>query len=386
MKKRHKEKYKCLTVVGARPQFIKAAPVSRMMNKFGIKEILVHTGQHYDYNMSRVFFHELGIKEPDYNLGVGSLSHGAQTGRMMEAIENLLKKEKPGMVLVYGDTNSTLAGALAAAKLHIPVAHVEAGLRSYNRDMPEEINRVLTDHVSDILFCPTETAVKNLRKEGFINIVNNGNLISESSAISNSLSLPSVINVGDVMYDSILFNIQLAQNKSRILGKLGLEDKKFYLATVHRAENTDDPVKVKRIFQAFGQIADKYPLIIPMHPRTKKYISDIKRFSAEIRIIPPVSYLDMLMLTSSARVILTDSGGVQKEAFFLKVPCVTLRDETEWVETLKNRMNEIAGTTEKRIIHAVEKQEALRVHKERKKYFGDGKASERIVNIISQDI
>lgn len=373
---------KCATIVGARPQFIKAAPVSRLVNKSGIAEILIHTGQHYDYNMSEVFFRELKIKEPDYNLGIGSLAQGAQTGRMMEGIEKILLKEKPSMVLVYGDTNSTLAGALVAAKLHIPVAHVEAGLRSYNKKMPEEINRVLTDHVSDMLFCPTETAVKNLKKEGFTNVANNGKLIGASFSLPKSQSLPSVFNVGDVMYDSILFNLKLALGKSNILKKLGLKEKRFYLATIHRAENTDDPTRLKNVFRAFNKIAKKHPLIIPLHPRTKKSIASLKGLVGNIKIIPPQSYLDMLMLSNSARLILTDSGGLQKEAFFLNVPCVTIRDETEWIEALKNGMNVLAGAGENRILNAVEKQERKKRKIKQRYYFGDGNASGKIVNTI----
>ncbi len=373
---------KVVTVTGARPQFIKAAPVSRMLNRFGIKEILVHTGQHYNYNMSEVFFRELKIKEPDYNLGIGSLPHGAQTGRMMERIEQVLLKEKPSMVLVYGDTNSTLAGALSAAKLHIPVAHVEAGLRSYNKSMPEEINRVLADHVSDMLFCPTETAVKNLKKEGFTNVANNGKLINNPFALSKPLSLPSVFNVGDVMYDSILFNLKLAHSKSRVLKNLSLKEKVFYLATVHRAENTDDPIRLENIFRALSKIAKNYPLVIPLHPRTGKSITSIKGLDGDMKIISPQPYMDMLMLSSSARLILTDSGGLQKEAFFLNVPCVTLRDETEWIETLKNEVNILAGAEESRILNAVDKQERKKLKIKENYYFGNGNASEKIVNTI----
>lgn len=379
-------KYKCATIAGARPQFIKAAPVSRLMDKSGIREIIVHTGQHYDYNMSEVFFKELKIKEPDYNLGIGSLPQGAQTGRMMEGIEGILLKEKPEIVLVYGDTNSTLAGALAAAKLHIPIAHVEAGLRSCNKKMPEETNRILTDHVSDMLFCPTETAVKNLKKEGFTNIANNGKLIGHSFAFYQPQPLPVVINVGDVMYDSMLFNLKLALCKSRILKKLELKEKTFYLATIHRAENTDDPERLKNIFRAFSKIAKNYPLVIPLHPRTKKNISAIKKFAGHLKIIPPQPYLDMLALSNSARLILTDSGGLQKEAFFLNTPCVTLRDETEWIETLKNGMNILAGAEEKQILNAVEKQENKKLKANQDYYFGDGDASGKIVNTIKRTI
>lgn len=379
-----KIKHKCLTVVGARPQFIKAAPVSRLMKKFGIKEIIVHTGQHYDYNMSRVFFEELGIKEPDYNLGIGSLPHGAQTGRMAERIEGVLLKEKPGIVLVYGDTNSTLAGALSAAKLYIPVAHIEAGLRSFNKKMPEEINRVLTDHVSDILFCPTETAVKNLQKEGITNTMNKGKLISNSFELPHPFTSPCVVNAGDVMYDSVLYNLDIARKKSKILRAYNLSPRNYYLATIHRAENTDDSKNLKNIFRSFQKIAKKHPLVIPLHPRTKKLLSDTKGLDKTLKIIPPVSYLDMLLLTSSARIILTDSGGLQKEAFFLNVPCVTLRNETEWVETLRSGMNILAENREDKILKAVENQEKLKVKKRSKNFFGDGNAAEKILKIIKE--
>lgn len=377
-----KYKYKCVSVIGARPQFIKAAPITRIMDRFGIKEVLVHTGQHYDHNMSHVFFRELKIREPDYNLGIGSLSHGAQTGRMMERIESVLMKEKPGIVMVYGDTNSTIAAALAAVKLHIPVAHIEAGLRSYNKKMPEEANRVLTDHVSDILFCPTRTAVKNLRKEGFTNIINNGRLIEDSFAESRSLDSPAVVNVGDVMYDSVLFNLSIAKKSSKVLQTYKLSQKNYCLATIHRAENTDDRTKLESIFRSFNEIAQKVPVIIPLHPRTKKLVKDPDRFDKNLTIVPPVSYMDMLMLSSSARLILTDSGGLQKEAFFLNVPCVTLRDETEWIETLRSGMNTLAGTSESKILRAVRHQERVSLKEREKLNFGDGNASERVLNIM----
>lgn len=377
---------KIISVIGARPQFIKAASVSRMMKKAGIKEVLIHTGQHYDYNMSQVFFKQLKIKEPEYNLGIGSMSHGSQTGRMIEKIEGVLLAEKPGLMLVYGDTNSTLAGSLAAAKLHIPVAHVEAGLRSYNRNMPEEINRVLTDHVSDVLFCPTETAVENLRKEGFKNIVNKGKLIKNSSALHDLQSFPFVINVGDVMYDSVLYNLAIAKKISKIIKKYKLLPQRYYLATIHRAENTDNTSRLKSICKAFNKIAERYPLIFPAHPRTEKLLSRIGYINSNLKIIPPVSYWDMLMLSSFARVILTDSGGLQKEAFFLNVPCVTLRDETEWVETLQSGMNVIAGASEGKILRAVKTQEMQKRDRKDTRFFGDGKAAEKMLSIIKKTL
>ena len=322
---------KIVTVVGARPQFIKCASVSRELRKVA-QEILVHTGQHYDDSMSASFFRELEIPEPDYNLGVGSGPHGAQTGEMLRKIEEILDKEKPDTLLIYGDTNSTLAGALAAAKLHVPVAHVEAGLRSFNNAMPEEINRIVADHVSTWLFCPTDTAVNNLKKEGITS---------------------GVHQVGDVMLDALTHNIKIAESKSVILEKLGLSPKSYYLATVHRAENTDDRPRLSAILAAFDAISKELPVIWPMHPRTRKKLADAGlKLADKVTAIEPASYLDMLKLESNAQAILTDSGGVQKEAFWLGVPCITLRDETEWVETLKEAGNQLAGSTRDGILKA----------------------------------
>jgi UDP-N-acetylglucosamine 2-epimerase len=314
---------KVLTVVGARPQFIKSAPVSRALRGAGHQEFLVHTGQHYDRNMSEVFFRELQIPEPDANLGIGSGSHGRQTGRMLMAIEDLLLAETPDWVLVYGDTNSTLAGALAAAKLHVPVAHVEAGLRSFNRRMPEEHNRVLSDHMSDILFCPTAVAAENLRKEGIVR---------------------GVHQVGDVMYDSVLHNAELARRRSDVLRRLGLTPGAYGLATVHRAENTDDPARLRAIFGALETVArDGLRLVAPLHPRTRKKLAAAGLVPEGLDLCVPAPYLDMLMLEMNAKVIATDSGGVQKEAYWFGVPCVTLRDETEWVELVEAGVNVLAG-------------------------------------------
>jgi len=328
---------KIVTVIGARPQFIKAATVSRVLRRIpNIQETLVHTGQHYDANMSRVFFEELDIPEPGYNLEIGSLSHGAQTGRMLEAIENILLDEKPDMVIVYGDTNSTLAGTLAAVKLHIPVAHVEAGLRSFNRTMPEEINRILADHSADILFAPTQEAVKHLKHEG--------------------IAGERIHLVGDVMYDAALYYTRKASEKSLILDQLGIKSKDYILATVHRAENTDDPVRLNRIFKALSHIAKDITVILPLHPRTQAFIArdkEIEALSRQLRIIEPVGYLDMVMLEKHAQLIATDSGGVQKEAFFHRIPCVTLRDETEWVELVEHGYNCLVGADDKKIIHSV---------------------------------
>jgi len=406
---------KIITIIGARPQFIKAATVSRAISQHNnstnsskqITEILVHTGQHYDDNMSRIFFDELDIPKPHYNLGIGSGPHGKQTGAMLSAIEEVLIREKPDLVLTYGDTNSTLAGALAATKLHIASAHVEAGLRSYNRKMPEEINRIVTDELSNFLFCPSETAVSNLTKEGLTNIVNDGTLVDKSlfndmlSALSFELS-PLVVNVGDVMYDSVLFNKKLAQQKSNILQELGIERNNYLLATLHRAENTDDPTRLRNILKAFNAIAgNETRIILPLHPRTQKCIERLTdseeglEVDPNVTIIKPVGYLDMLRLEESARMILTDSGGVQKEAFFLKVPCITLRDETEWVETVRAGWNIITGASTERIKEAGSVlsgwnrevppfgfEEAAR----QAFPYGDGKAAEKIVDIISKTL
>ncbi|MCW3804161.1 non-hydrolyzing UDP-N-acetylglucosamine 2-epimerase [Plebeiibacterium marinum] len=312
-----------VTIIGARPQFIKAATVSRAISKQkGINEILVHTGQHFDSNMSDVFFDELEIPKPNYNLGIGGGSHGEQTGLMLQEIEKVLMNEKPDWVLVYGDTNSTLAGALAASKIHIPVVHVEAGLRSFNMRMPEEQNRILTDHISSVLFAPTDIAIKNLEKEGIYN---------------------NVLNVGDVMFDAALFYGDLAERKSNVLKNIGVQTKSYVLATVHRAENTDDSNRLLMIFSQLNKIAIQEKVILPLHPRTKKALEREKYdFSkSSIFFIDPVGYLDMVALEKSAKMIVTDSGGVQKEAYFHNVPCMTLRDETEWLETVDAGCNHI---------------------------------------------
>ncbi len=305
-----------LTVIGARPQFIKAAVVSRALrDEADMAEVLLHTGQHYDPMLSAVFFRELELPEPAYCLNIGSGAHGAQTGRMLEAIEPVLCAASPDWVLVYGDTNSTLAGALAAAKLHIPVAHMEAGLRSFNRRMPEELNRILTDHAADLLFAPTETAVAHLRREG--------------------IAGARVALIGDVMYDAARHFGAIAARDSRILAQLALAPGAYVLATMHRAENTDDPERLRAIFAGLTAVASEATVLLPLHPRTRKCLEAANLLDAaarHLRLIEPVGYLDMVMLERSARLIVTDSGGVQKEAFFHGVPCVTLRDETEWTE------------------------------------------------------
>ena len=327
---------KVLTIVGARPQFIKCAPVSRQLRKVAT-EVLVHTGQHYDDNMSEVFFRELEIPKPDYNLGVGSGSHGVQTAEMLRKIENVLCSERPDILLVYGDTNSTLAGALAAAKLNVPVAHVEAGLRSFNRRMPEEINRVVTDHLSHWLLCPSLVATKNLAQEG----------------ISCGVHL-----VGDVMYDALLFNMKVASAQSKILDRLHLQPKCYFLVTAHRAENTDDLDRLQGIVNALQNISRICSIVWPVHPRTRKVLEG-QRFPMcdrdNLILIDPVSYLDMLMLEKEARAVLTDSGGVQKEAFWLQVPCITLREETEWTETVDLGWNVLVGANAEAIATAVER-------------------------------
>lgn len=363
---------KIVSIVGARPQFIKAASISRAFGEIvnsgaanSPTHILIHTGQHYDYNMSKVFFEELEISHADYNLGIGSHSHGAQTGRMLESLEETLLKEKPDWVIVYGDTNTTLAGALSAVKLHIKVAHVEAGLRSFNRRMPEEINRVVADHVSDMLLCPTKTAVKNLKKEG----------------VESGVEL-----AGDVMYDCSLFYGERAKKMKRtLLEDLRIPPKSYYLTTFHRAENTDDEDRMRNIISALSAISSAdCQVIFPIHPRTKKLLDGLNIDVSEyVNMIPPVSYLEMFHLEMNSKLILTDSGGVQKEAFFYRVPCVTLRDETEWVETVEAGVNILAGAEQNRIIEAVEYfKDAEVVWGDNENIFGDGKSAKRIVNLL----
>ena len=342
-----------MSVVGARPQFIKAAPVSRVLRR-AHEEVLVHTGQHYDDNMSEVFFRELEIPEPDFNLGIGSGLHGAQTGGMMAGIEKVALEVKPDWVLVYGDTNSTVAAALVAAKLHIPVAHVEAGLRSFDRRMPEEINRVLTDHVSDLLLCPTQTAIHNLAREG----------------IDRGVHL-----VGDVMFDAFLFNLERARKRESVVKKLGLEPGGFALATLHRAENTDDAERLRAVLAGIEQSG--LEIVLPLHPRTRSRLGG--DLPPRIRILEPVGYLDMLNLEADAEVIVTDSGGVQKEAYFLEKPCVTLRDTTEWTETVEAGWNVLAAWDTERIAEAIRSFRPKGVHPD---LFGDGHAAEKIADLL----
>lgn len=355
---------KVVTIVGARPQFIKAAPVSKALRAAGHTEVLVHTGQHYDYGMSQVFFEEMRIPAPDVNLGIGSGPHGRQTGQMLIGIEEVLLQENPDWVLVYGDTNSTLAGALAGVKLHLPVAHVEAGLRSFNREMPEEHNRVLTDHCADLLCCPTQTAVDNLAREG----------------ITQGVHL-----VGDTMYDAALQFSEIARERSTILQDLRLKPREYLLATVHRPYNTDIAGNLRNILTAFAEIGE--PVIFPVHPRTRKKIAELEgttgleRLASNLQLIEPVGYLDMLMLEQHARLILTDSGGMQKEAYFFGVPCVTLRPETEWVETVEAGWNVLAGADTGRIVMAARE---FPLPESRPMVYGDGQAAEKCGELVAR--
>lgn len=353
---------KVVTIVGARPQFIKAAAVSREILKHSgvLEEVMVHTGQHYDPNMSQVFFDELEIPTPKYNLEISGGGHGAMTGRMLEGIEQILLTEKPDWVLIYGDTNSTLAGALAAAKLHIPVAHVEAGLRSFNMRMPEEVNRILADRVSTLLLCPTPLAVDNLAREGLTQ---------------------GVHNVGDVMYDVALFYRERARAQSQIMALLGLEQGAFALATCHRAENTDDPQRLGEIMAGLADISAQMPVVLPLHPRTRKLLQDhgLEHHLSSIKAVDPLPFLDMIALEQSANVILTDSGGVQKEAYFYGVPCITLRDETEWVETVQLGFNQLVGASRSAINAAMNNRS---IPQSQTDVYGDGNASARIVSIL----
>lgn len=346
---------KLVTVVGARPQFIKAFAVSRAINELNrrrdgeiIKEVVVHTGQHYDYNMAEIFFDQLKMKKPDYHLGVGSGPHGRQTGDMLRGVEEVLEQEKPDLVLVYGDTNSTLAGALAAVKMHLPVAHVEAGLRSFRKEMPEEVNRVLTDHISALLFCPSISAVENLRREGFTGVVGDGILLGagDMDKLNGKLDLspdhPLVINVGDVMYDAVSYCATLAERINKCPEIAAAGKKGYFLLTLHRAENTGTRGRLAEILSYVGRVAKKKPVFFPVHPRTANVLNEFGLTLPDgIRPLEPLGYLEMLSLTQNARAVLTDSGGLQKEAMWLGVPCVTLREETEWVETIQAGWNRL---------------------------------------------
>jgi UDP-GlcNAc3NAcA epimerase len=355
---------KIVTILGARPQFIKAGSVSReiiyqQQNGANIQEIIVHTGQHYDTNMSDIFFEEMSIPKPDYYLGIGGDSHGAMTGKMIEKIEEVLIKEKPDWVMVYGDTNSTLAGAIAASKLHIRVAHIEAGLRSFNMNMPEEVNRILTDRISTLLFCPTETALSNLKYE----------------AIDKWNSGAKAILSGDVMKDGTLFYQNLSQKPNGI----DLEDD-FVICTIHRAENTDDPVRLASIIKAINEIALGKQVVLPLHPRTKKILKNGNYDISNLSIIEPVGYLNMVWLIDNCNIVMTDSGGLQKEAYFFKKYCITLRDETEWVELIEKGVNTLVGADKNKILSA------FIMHHDESNFefdlYGTGVASKNIIDTL----
>ncbi len=367
-----------LHIVGARPQFVKYFAVAKALeNLSGVTDILVHTGQHYDYSMSKIFFDELRIKEPEFHLEVGSGYHGEQTAKILQRVEKILLEVKPSIVVVYGDTNSTLGGALAAAKLQIPVAHVEAGLRSNNRVMPEEINRIVADRLSTVLFCPSSTAVASLKNEGFENIINNGALIPEHQGIIGSYRMdvnkPLVVNVGDVMYDVLLRVSAIAEKRSTILERLQIAPKNYFLFTLHRAENTDNEDQFREIIQFVNSVSAGTTVIFPMHPRTKKaYEQNRKQFASNIRIIEPAGYFDLLTVLKNSALLFTDSGGMQKEAFWLRTQCITLRKETEWVETLQGGWNTLYKNFNGRIPPS----------NHQSPFYGDGKAAEKITTVL----
>lgn len=354
---------KILSIVGARPQFVKMAVICRAikgLSEASVQHRIIHTGQHYDFQMSDVFFQELGIDAPNHQLGVGSGSHGGQTGEMLKRLEPVLMEEKPDWVMLYGDTNSTLAGAIVASKLGQKLAHVEAGLRSYNRRMPEELNRIVADHLSDLLLCPTAAAMENAGKEGLIG---------------------RAFLTGDVMFDATLAYRQEAERRKGTLWN-GWKPGAFALATVHRAENTDDPDRLRSILLALDQIAEQIcPVVLPLHPRTRKSMELFGCSLREVRVLPACSYLEMLLLESRARFILTDSGGIQKEAYFVKTPCITLRDETEWVETLENRCNVLAGADREKIVRAASN---FNTAGPWAAVYGNGASGRRIVEILRQ--
>lgn len=353
---------KILTILGARPQFIKAGSVSREINNYTeIKEVIVHTGQHYDANMSDIFFDEMKIPKPDYYLGVGGKSHGAMTGQMIEKIEEVALAEKPDLIMVYGDTNSTLAGAIVASKLHIKLAHIEAGLRSFNMKMPEEVNRILTDRISNILCCPTDTAIQNLKKEGYDNFD------------------CQIIKSGDVMQDGALFYKDLAIKPTCQI------DNNYILSTIHRAENTDDINKLKSIIEALNEINKEKQVILPLHPRTKNIIKS-NNIKTDFTIIDPVGYLEMVWLINHSDLVMTDSGGLQKEAFFFHKPCITLRDETEWVELIENGVNVLVGANKNKILAAYYESSVEGIDFNIDLY-GNGTASKKIIStLINGDI
>mgnify|MGYP000105786827 FL=1 len=379
---------KIITVIGARPQIIKAAAISRAIkNNFSDKilEVIVHTGQHYDENMSQIFFEELEIPFPNYNLNVGSGSHGEQTAKMLEGLENIYLKEKPDAVIVYGDTNSTIAGALAASKIHIPVIHIEAGLRSFNKAMPEEINRIACDHMSTLLFTPSETGHRNLLNEGIKNDQN------EAARIDN----PKIYLCGDIMYDNSLYFSAMSEQKSKILKELEIITDEFILCTIHRDTNTDDTSNLNAIFRALLRIqkTSNLKIVLPLHPRTKEklnshldenLLTEINQ-NKNFKIIPPTGFLDIISLEKNARLIITDSGGLQKEAFFFQKPCVILRDQTEWIEIVENGNALIAGANELKIISSVETL-IKRTDYTYPNLYGDGNAANFICKKITEEL
>lgn len=377
---------KIVTVIGARPQIIKAAALSRAIKehfKKEVNEIIVHTGQHYDDNMSQVFFDELGIPQPDYNLGVGSASHGVQTARMIEGIEEILLKEKPDYLVLYGDTNSTLAGAIAASKIHVPIVHIEAGLRSFNKSMPEEINRICCDHCSTLLFSPTATGFKNLIKEGF----------NPDNKRRFTIDNPGIYHCGDVMYDNSKYFANIADTKTQILDKEGLRGTGYMLCTIHRDNNTDQPERLNAIFKALLKISECKMVVLPLHPRTSKLLNtnlendlyDKITNNKNIKILPPASFLDMIVLERHAQMVVTDSGGVQKEAFFFQKPCLILRSETEWKEIVECGAAVITDADENKIIDSFNNFVENPPHKF-PEIFGDGKAAEFICKEMLENL
>ena len=367
---------KIVTVIGARPQIIKAAALSRAIREHfadRIHEVIVHTGQHYDDNMSQVFFDELGIPRPDYNLHVGSASHGVQTAKMIEGIEQILMDEKPDAIVLYGDTNSTLAGAVAASKIHVPVVHIEAGLRSFNKAMPEEINRIVCDHCATLLFSPTQAGVDNLAHEGF-KTNNDGPY---------SIDNPKVYHCGDIMYDNSLHFSKIADEKSYLLQDLGLEGKPYVLATLHRDSNTDQPERLNAILNAFSELSKEIAIVLPMHPRTRKHTSGFH--ADKVIIIEPVSFLEMIQLEKHARLVLTDSGGVQKESYFFRKPCAILRPETEWVEIVATGAATLVDADKTRILEASHRY-LQQPPVDFPEIFGDGHAAEFMLEKIIENI
>lgn len=377
---------KIVTVIGARPQIIKAAALSRAISehfKKEVQEVIVHTGQHYDDNMSQVFFDELGIPQPNYNLGVGSASHGVQTAKMIEGIEEILLKEKPDYLVLYGDTNSTLAGAIAASKIHVPIVHIEAGLRSFNKSMPEEINRICCDHCSTLLFSPTSTGFKNLINEGF----------NPDNKRRFTIDNPGIYHCGDVMYDNSKHFANIADKKSQILDKEGLRGTDYVLCTIHRDNNTDQPERLNAIFKALLKISESKMVVLPLHPRTSKLLNtnlekDLYNKitnNNNIKILPPASFLDMIVLERHAQMVVTDSGGVQKEAFFFQKPCLILRSETEWKEIVECGAAVITDADEQKIIESFDNFVENPPHKF-PEIFGDGRAAEFICKEMLENL